>query len=277
MITPFPSVVRIEPAGLCNFKCIHCPVGVEGGRGRIMTYDEYVRIYEILPTRPRVLVLYHGGEPLLNRDLEKIAAHAKLWGVEKVVMNTNTALISETRDLSNIDELRCSFDGESPEDNNRIRKNGNFARNAAHVKELALSDKRPKVIKIYNARKGTDQVAQYLLDYFADCPGMEFEGVELRTWARVNNEPAELNGAKYCENLFETFTVTSNGDVVQCCEDLMHDNGIGSVYQNSPAELWERMEQVREDFSKGIYPKLCQSCWVLTKGVKVEKRKVRTV
>jgi radical SAM protein with 4Fe4S-binding SPASM domain len=260
----FPEVVRIEPCGVCNFRCTHCPVGREGGRGKILSYANFLGFFSSLPKVPRVLILYHGGEPLLNKDLERMIDFAKLKGVQKIAFNTNASMLTEERDLSGVDELRVSFDGESEEDNNRIRVNGNFAKQADAVRRLALTYKRPKVIKIYNARQGTNKPAYYLKEYFSDCDVI-FEGVEVREWARLKNAPKKTNGVTFCSDLFDTFTITSNGDVPMCCEDLLHDDIIGNVFQSSPLELWERMETRRDAFSKKDYPKLCQSCWVTTR------------
>lgn len=261
----FPDVVRIEPAGVCNFKCIHCPIGVEGGHRIILSWEKFIKYFNALPFIPRVLVLYHGGEPLLNKNLERMIAYAKGMGVKKVVFNTNASLLTDKRDLSQVDELRVSFDGDNEQDNNRIRVNSNFDKHADNVRKMALSYKRPKVIKIYNARKNDDRPAQYLLDYFKDCPDMVFEGIQIRQWARLKNEPLPArDGVTHCVALMETFTILSDGSVPMCCEDLQGDDIIGNVNQNSPLELWNKMEDRRLAFARKEYPKLCQSCWIVT-------------
>lgn len=260
----FPDVVRIEPAGICNFKCLHCPIGREGGHRNILRYEDFVRYFDGLPFVPRVLVLYHGGEPLLNKNLERMIAYAKDKGVRKIAFNTNASLLTEKRDLSQVDELRVSFDGDTQEQNNDIRVGSDFGKHAEQVCKLALSEKRPKVIKIYNARIGTDKPADYLLEYFKEC-NVIFEGIKMRKWARLQNEPGRpLEGVTHCTALMETFTILSNGNVPMCCEDLQADDIIGNVNQNSAVELWNRMEQRREAFARKEYPALCQRCWVVT-------------
>lgn len=261
----FPDVVRIEPAGVCNFKCRHCPIGIEGGHRIILPWEKFVKYFNSLPFVPRVLVLYHGGEPLLNKNLERMIAYAKGLGVQKVVFNTNASMLTDKRDLSQVDELRVSFDGDSPEQSDYIRVNGMFEKDASQVRQLALSDKRPAIIKIYNARHNTNQVADYLRDYFQDCPNMIFEGIQIRQWARLKNEPIQpLDNVTHCTALMETFTILSNGDVPMCCEDLQADDVIGNVNQNTPLELWQKMEFRRKAFQLKSYPKLCQSCFVVT-------------
>jgi len=33
----FPDVIRIEVAGKCNFKCIHCPTGIQTNNRPLLT------------------------------------------------------------------------------------------------------------------------------------------------------------------------------------------------------------------------------------------------
>lgn len=261
----FPDVVRIEPAGVCNFKCTHCPIGIEGGHRVILPFGKFVDYFDSLPAVPRVLVLYHGGEPLLNKRLEDMIDYAKERGVSRIAFNTNASMLGGSRDLSQVDELRVSFDGDTSEDNDRIRVGSHFLKHAQFVKDLAMSEKRPKTIKIYNVRKNSKQPAKYLLEYFADCPNTFVQGEIMRSWARVGKEPGEpIEGVNYCSALFETFTILSTGDVPMCCEDLQGEDIIGNVNQNTPLELWEKMEFRREAFRLKTYPKLCQSCWIVT-------------
>lgn len=270
---PFPDVVRIEPAGVCNLRCTHCPVGVEGGHRVILTLEKFIEYFNALPSVPRVLVLYHGGEPLLCKDLEYMILYAKNKGVLKTVFNTNAALLTAKRGITlgmaGLDEMRVSFDGESPEENDAIRVNSHFEKHAAIVRDVSRATISPRKITIYNARKGTDEPAQYLRDYFSDCP-VSFRGERMREWARKDKGAHEESDVRFCSNLFETFTILSDGSVPMCCEDLQGDELVGNVRDNTPLEIWQRMEERRVSFSAGNYPKLCQSCWVVTSGAFVK-------
>jgi len=264
---PFPDVVRIEPSGLCNFSCIHCPIGLEGGHRRLLSFDRFQKYFQALPLVPRVLVLYHGGEPLLNKELEKMIAYAKTQGVKHTVFNSNAALLTPERGmklgLAGLDELRVSFDGDSALENDRVRVNSHFEKHAAQVREVARSPVRPRNITIYNARIGTERPAEYLFDYFAGCE-VSFRGVQMRHWARLKNEALPSNGTAFCTNLFDTFTILSDGNVVMCCEDLQADDIVGNVEDETPLSIWNRLDERRQAFRVKNYPKLCQSCWVVT-------------
>ena len=66
-----PPVLRIEPASACNLRCSHCPTGVVKMKRTVMKENVFSRILsEIKQYIPpiRVAVMYHGGEPFLNRN-----------------------------------------------------------------------------------------------------------------------------------------------------------------------------------------------------------------
>ena len=36
-----PDVIRIEPVGLCNFNCQHCPTGVSPNKRALLSKDKW--------------------------------------------------------------------------------------------------------------------------------------------------------------------------------------------------------------------------------------------
>lgn len=268
----FPDVVRIEPVGKCNFRCIHCPTGVIGNGRKAMSFDRFRLIFDSLSDVPRVLVLYHGGEPLLNKDLERMIAYAKGSGVHKVVLNSNAGLLTFERGLAldhaGLDELRISFDGATAAENDQIRRGSDFAQDSQVVQRLAMYRPRMKIV-IYNVQvTGGDhpEPAGYLLAAFGDF--VEYRTDAARVWSGLydyNTDRTEDGiNPSYCPNLWETFTVLSTGDVVSCCEDLLGEVKYGNVLQNSPAEIWNWMQSTRNAFRAHDYPSLCKKCCRVT-------------
>jgi radical SAM protein with 4Fe4S-binding SPASM domain len=293
--TLFPDVIRIETSGICNFHCIHCPTGAVPNNRQILTRMKFHSILDQFAANnfvPRVVVLYHGGEPLLNKGLEHFVGTLKKLGVKKTVLTTNASLLSRARakDIikSGLDLLKVSFDGESPEENDRIRRNGKFSRDAANVKALlkirkALKHKNPLVI-ICNSRicdKATldnlnksknllfSQPPAYLVDYFRnELKEIKFQSMPTIVWpGYIKTEDFKIvtydnEKPKYCGSLFETITILSNGDVVPCCYDLRGEEVFGNVFENSIFDIWrsEKYAAFRSDFKKGLYSKLCAGC-----------------
>lgn len=262
-MTTFPKVVRIESAGYCNFRCKHCPVGIHGNKRQLMSFKTFKEIFDRLPEVPSVVVFYHGGEPLLNRELEDLIKYAKEKGVKHTVFNSNTSLLTVERarklSAAGLDEMRVSFDGSSPEENDAIRIGGNFWKQAPIVKESA----KYLTITVYNVKFDGDlKTAKYLRDYFGN--EVRYRTEEARVWAHEDKSSQPATGAVYCKDLWETFSILSNGDVVTCCEDLLGDYTYGNVLQEMPLDIWNRMKELRDRFVQKDYPELCKHCWVVT-------------
>jgi radical SAM protein with 4Fe4S-binding SPASM domain len=262
-MTEFPDVIRIESVGRCNFKCTHCPVGVYGNKRTMMSFETFKRIFDSLPLVPRVLVLYHGGEPLLNRELEDMIRYAKSKGVQKTCFNSNASLLTVDRGKSlkeaGLDELRISFDGSSPEENDRIRVGSNFAKHAPIVREVA----KDLYIRIYNIKfDGDPNPAKYLRDFFGTS--VDYHTDPARIWASLNDDAQQTKSPTYCEELMETMSILSNGNVVSCCEDLLGEVTYGNVLEESPLAIWGRMQETRNSFENKNYPDFCRKCYKIT-------------
>lgn len=96
----FPDVLRIETSGKCNFKCIHCPTGEQPNNRPVLSKENFDLIVSQLSSNgfvPRVVVLYHGGEPLLNKELSYFIRVLKEAGVTKTAITTNGSLLNEKR------------------------------------------------------------------------------------------------------------------------------------------------------------------------------------
>lgn len=260
-----PPVVRIEPASVCNLRCTHCPTGVVKMARTIMSRDLFDRVLsEISRHIPpiRVAVLYHGGEPFLNKHFLDMARRVKDLGIERVKTVSNGMLIrAEMCDhvvRCGLTEIEISLDGESASENNRIRKRSNFERVARTVHRLVDSNirqGRPLRISIATTQFKRYQdpgdevpsVPEYLRVAFA---GIETEIEFKPTWAMLwpSGEPRSgydliLDDAPEeppitCSLLDETFTIRADGQVVACCYDLTTMSNLGNISDTSIEDIW---------------------------------------
>ncbi len=119
-----PRNVFIEVTNHCNLLCETCPrTFVSYEKPRTLGWDDFLRVVAQFPNLERA-VLHGIGEPLLNRDLDRMIAHLKGLGAH-VLFNTNATLLSDdwARRLiaAGLDELRVSIDGANPATYARIR------------------------------------------------------------------------------------------------------------------------------------------------------------
>ena len=97
-VTPLPRVIRIEPSSACNLHCIHCPTGARKNlKQGIMSEEVFEKIVSELKDNKNVdvVVLYHGGEPFLNKNIFRMIGTIKRMGVRFVKTVTNGMVIRE--------------------------------------------------------------------------------------------------------------------------------------------------------------------------------------
>jgi len=291
----FPDVIRIEPVGKCNFKCIHCPTGTQPNQRRLLKANQFSKIVSQFNDRrfiPRVVVLYHGGEPLLNKKISDYVRILKEIGVAKVHIVTNGSLltkqVSEKLIMAGLDEIHISFDGESADENNIIRKNGDFYKDATNLKEFyklykEIGFKKIRILisnvqvmnKADSDNNQNDRLVtpSYLTECFCnECPEIEFQSVTAMVWPgflafgefQVATLPKQT--PNYCSSLFETITILANGDVVPCCYDLPGEVVFGNVFESNIFDIWDnpKYREFRTNFRKQIYTKLCRKCNVIS-------------
>jgi sulfatase maturation enzyme AslB (radical SAM superfamily) len=94
----------------------------------------------------RVAVLYHGGEPLLNKRFPSMARAVKELGIPLVKTVTNgmflrSEVIPEIL-RSGLDQIEISLDGESGAQSDEVRRRSSFERIRANVLALASANRK---------------------------------------------------------------------------------------------------------------------------------------
>jgi len=291
---PIPPVIRIEPASACNLRCLHCPTGVVDMTRRVMRQATFDRVLEQLPPHVppvRVVVMYHGGEPFLNKHFLDMVEKVKASGVPLVKTVSNGMLVKEALwelvVTSGLDSIEISLDGTSPEENDAIRRSVRYPDVVRNIRGLVETKRRLGAdIEIHVAttqfRKldgfQPDQeapVPEYLQREFADI----VDEINFKTtWAMLwpSEQPAEGYDLLWmdetrapvtsCNLIEETMTIRADGSVVPCCFDLTSELVIGNINEQGLEDIWngERFRRLRRAFNAGIYPKVCANCVIVT-------------
>lgn len=294
----FPDVIRLESSGACNFRCTHCATGQHPGRRGLLlseVQDALDRQLGQVGFVPRVLVLYHGGEPLLLPHLPQLVRRYKDAGVAKIKITTNASMLSRDKAKAlieaGLDEMYVSFDGESSEENDAIRRNGEFSVSSRNVIEFlrirrAMGARAPGV-RISNIRvlsreeiesylasgvKGFSSLPEYLQRTFdAWLDEVAFLSLPAMVWPSGSAGEGEIYQletppARYCTSAFETITVMANGDVVPCCYDIAGEYVLGNILVESIFDIWNsaRANALREGIATGAPIGICRRCCTLS-------------
>jgi hypothetical protein len=151
---------------------------------------------------------------------------------------------SASRDLivAGLDAIEISLDGQSPKENDIIRRKCNYGTVVSNIKTLIACKKRlhsdipqifiastqfldPKSHRGHEDPKPPD----YLLEEFSGEYEIEIEGFK-STWAMrwphmevldeifdLYQEPGDIEIRNVCDHVENTITIRWNGDVVACC------------------------------------------------------------
>ena len=147
------ETINLESARSCNLKCIQCaPHGkaiadkfdrsVTTG---IMTLDTFSKILPILNFADHLNLDIH-GEPLLNKDLEKIISLAKKSAPHlKVSMTSNFTLMNRERAMSllksGLNGIQVSVNGVKKETYEKIMAGANYERLLENLSAFSLTRK----------------------------------------------------------------------------------------------------------------------------------------
>jgi MoaA/NifB/PqqE/SkfB family radical SAM enzyme len=140
----FPKVLRIEPASKCNLACVHCPTGIIEMERGVMSLDIFQKILiEIQENKEniKVIVLYHGGEPFLNKNFFKMVKQIKEINNNFYIKTVSNGTVLNEKIIdqivcSDIDLIEFSLDGYSLEDSEKIRKKSSASKTIENIKKL---------------------------------------------------------------------------------------------------------------------------------------------
>ncbi len=100
MIDDYPPVLQIEPASVCNFRCVFCYQIDEtfnkkkSGFMGTMTFDLFKQIIDQIEGEIGFITMASRGEPLLAKDLPKMLDYIN-GKFLTVKINTNASMLNE--------------------------------------------------------------------------------------------------------------------------------------------------------------------------------------
>ena len=283
-----PKVLRIEPASSCNLSCSHCPTGTVKMTRGIMSNTVFQRILQELKKNLnsiKVIVLYHGGEPLLNKNffenalvIRKLSEKLYIRTVSNgmVLNNNNNKLIN-----CGLDEILISLDGSSQLENDEVRVKSNSSKIIGNIQNLiSLKKKYNSNLKIsivttqflrskneVNDRtKHLQKVPEWIKKSFGE--EVSYESHVAMKWPDMNvgdqYEEVLATGEdkNYCDHVINTMTIRHNGDVVPCCYDLTTKLKMGNIMDDSISNIFNGTDylNLRKSITNKDYFSICANC-----------------
>ena len=131
VVRHYPIYAYIDVCNICNLKCPLCPTGQgrnERPKGK-MSFEDFKKIIDEIGDYLYVVRLDSWGEPLLNREIFDMIAHAKKKRIS-VSFSTNFNIfgqeMAEEMVRSGLDELYVSLDGTTQKTYEMYRRGGSL-------------------------------------------------------------------------------------------------------------------------------------------------------
>lgn len=145
--------LRVSVTDRCNLRCRYCmpEEGVEPyGHDEILSFDETVRLVGIFAGLGVDRVRLTGGEPLVRKDIEHLAAQVKkVPGVRFLGLTTNGVLLAQRAEAlraAGVDNVNISLDTTNPQHYKLLTRRDEFtAAFAGLQKALKVPFERVKV------------------------------------------------------------------------------------------------------------------------------------
>ncbi len=265
-----PYHIIVDTCNICNFKCPLCRTGARlNSRNKgMMSFANFRRFIDPLAEHALLLTLHNWGEPLLNKDIYHMIAHANNKGLATRLSSNLYAL--DRQDLerivdSGLNHITVSLDGAGEETYVRYRVGGHFQQVFDNLKDLIEIKKRrhsrfPVVEwqflvmrhnehEIPDVRRLADEIGVDVLTLgpigFGEAPydGSYDHGLGEKWLPRHNLEYRYRYDGEYlfdapCFFLWESVTLNRDGGLAPCCvlDDPHMD--FGNVLNESVQSIW---------------------------------------
>lgn len=100
--------VQIEITGCCNMKCKHCRASNEAKKMLTMSQIEKIIKFITKVKDDDFRLILSGGEPFLHPQIIEIIKLAKEYGIDSIVITTNSSLITDDI-LNKLDDIKMKF------------------------------------------------------------------------------------------------------------------------------------------------------------------------
>jgi radical SAM protein with 4Fe4S-binding SPASM domain len=266
----------------------------------IMTPDVFSKILSEIKNNKdniKIIVLYHGGEPFLNKNFFKMVKEIKEINNNFYIKTVSNGTVLNEKIIDqivcgDIDLIEFSLDGYSPADSEKIRKKSNTNKIIENIKKLLEKKKKLKSkikIQICNTQFISDKknstslsTPDWILEIFKN-EDTTFKSFFAMQWPSMHEK--ELNefdkmlisedDKDYCDHVINTMTIRSDGTVVPCCYDLTTQLKMGNVMNDSLKNIWNNSDydKLRVSIKSKKYISICKNCNVVRSPVYLVPKK----
>lgn len=269
-----PRVLCVEPTNGCNFACTSCPR--PEGKPHLLDAAELTawveRERDAFQAAP--VWVHFSGESLLHPRLDEIMRTLRERGV-RMMLSTNASRLDDRRCAMLLEAglglLVFSLDAARRQTYERIRIGGDFDEVQRNVRRfIALRGDRTKPVtqaQLVISDQPLEEICEFI-QLWAD------EGVDTVHLKRYSTRAGQLSrpagrrdsappGSR-CLDPWLNVVVRADGSVVPCCADFAGRLVLGSLHEQTLAQIWngEKARALRAAHVAGgsLLPEACRLC-----------------
>jgi len=275
ILETYPPCVQIEPASVCNFRCIMCYQSDKSfsnnksGHMGFMEFTLFQKLIDEIEGKVPAITFASRGEPTLNKQLEKFLEYVKDKFIN-IKINTNLSTMNETLAnqifKNNVNTLVISADTSEKESYEKIRVKGKFEKllnNIAILKKVKKNFKDCKtIIRVSGVRINENQSITDMTRIYSDiCDSISY--VKYVPWESSYNNPIN-DIQKPCSDLWRRTFIWYDGKCNPCDYDYKSFLSKYSIKNESLKNIWNAKDynEIRKAHlnknRKKIFP--CNRC-----------------
>ena len=246
----YPPLVQIEPASVCNYRCVFCYQTDERlsnrkhGHMGMMDLDRFKSIIDQIEGNVEGVTLASRGEPTVNKKLPEMLAYmsGKFLAAK---INTNAYLLDEKMShailQADLQTLVFSADAAAEPLYSKLRVNGNLDRVVKNVKrfhdikEKHYSDSK-LITRVSGVRFHSDQNIEEMVQFWNRYVD-QVAFVDYNPWENVYDSDKKGIDTP-CSDLWRRLFVWWDGKVAPCDVDYLTTLCDETLLNSSISEIW---------------------------------------
>ena len=269
----FPPCLQIEPASICNYRCVFCyQVDTSfskknNGMMGMMSFDLFKSLIDDAEGNCEAISLASRGEPLICPDIEKMLAYAE-GKFLALKLNTNAWFLDEAKChailKAGVNTVVFSAESSSEPNYSRFRVGGQLERVVQNIKRFhEIREKQyphsTTISRISGVKvPGSDDI-DHMERFWGDWVD-QVSFVDYNPWENTYQQPIN-NITTACSDLWRRMFVWWDGSVNPCDSDYKSTLCVGKASKSGLSSLWrsQQYEKLRDNH-KNQKRQQCNPC-----------------
>jgi len=208
--------VHLNIGETCNLKCCYCYASCRPSSDTIMSNKDYIKLLNDIKTISdnNTVISFTGGEPLLYKDVLRIAAQAKYLGFTNYLLTNGTLIDSHNaKNLTKyFDIIKISVDGVDRETHDYHRGKGSYDKIISAISVLEDVNANLSIVMTVTKRN-ISHVGRMAAIY-----GQKLTFQPLFNAGSAKGKDLQITGEEYYEALYENEKISAIGNISRTLE-----------------------------------------------------------